>query len=144
MKVTFKESIRPKRLAHKPEGASQLPTKGTRSEAGTSTERWRSSQHSSARGRPAAQQPPDDSHSWQIDSPSPAHPMKGVGQANIMSNYTTSPENPFVCQQADSRQLPEPARGIIEALENMVEVMEAYYRKLASEILKANCSLYKP
>ena len=70
--------------------------------------------------------------------------MKGVGQANDMSNYTTSPENPSVSQQADSRQLPDSARDIIEALENMVNVMEAYYHKLASEILKANCSLYKP
>jgi hypothetical protein len=90
------------------------------------------------------QQLPDDSHSGNNDSPSPTHPMKGVGQANDMSNYTTSPENPSVSQQADSRQLPDSARDIIEALENMVNVMEAYYHKLASEILKANCSLYKP
>jgi hypothetical protein len=53
--------------------------------------------------------------------------MKGVGQSNDTSNYTTSPENPSVSQQADSRQLPEPARDIIEALKkSMVNVMEAF------------------
>jgi hypothetical protein len=49
----------------------------------------------------------------------------GVGRTDEMANNITSSEDPSVCQQKGSRQLPDPARANIDTNEPTVKMMVA-------------------
>lgn len=128
-KHTSKESIYPKRPAPEPERASQLPTRRSKKQKPEHPQKDGEPPNNTGQVGVQLQQPSDDSHSGQNESPSPTHSENEIGQADSKSSNDMSSEDPATHQQADSRQFPEPARDIIKAMEVVVKMMKAELSK---------------
>jgi hypothetical protein len=122
-----KESLYTKRPTTESDGASHVPRRRTKKHKPENSHYDEEPPSTLQREGESLQHPPGNSYPGYNDATSPTDPTKevGVGQTSDMTNNTTPSEDPTVSQQGDSRQLPEPARDIVTAMEILVRSMKA-------------------